>query len=80
MAPPATVEAGHGLDMLLAGSVEKSQQFPEQYAFYAQAAGVDFLDAGSVIVSSPIDGIHFDPEEHGVLGLAVAAKVKEIIG
>lgn len=80
MAPPATVEVGHGLDMLFTGALEKSRHFPEQYAFYAGAVGVDFLDAGSVIVSSPIDGIHFDPEEHAKLGTAVAAKVKSIIG
>ncbi len=80
IAPPATIEAGHGLDMLLAGSVEKSKLFPEQYAFYAQSVGVDFLDAGSVIVSSSVDGIHFDADEHAKLGNAVAAQVKAIIG
>jgi hypothetical protein len=33
-----------------------------------------------VIVSSPVDGIHFDPEEHAKLGKAVAAEVRRIIG
>lgn len=80
MAPPATVEAGTPLDMLLAGSVQKSRHFPEQYAFYAQAVGVDFLDGGSVIVSSRVDGIHFDADQHAKLGKAVAVKVKELIG
>ena len=80
MAPPATVEAGHGLDALFVGSLEKSKQFPQQYAFWADAIGAEFLDAGSVIVSSPIDGIHFDPEAHETLGRAVAAKVKAILG
>lgn len=80
MAPPATRISGGGLDLLFEGSVEKSKQFPEQYAFYAAAAGVEFFDAGSVIVSSPIDGIHFDPEEHAKLGRAVAAEVRRIIG
>ena len=80
MAPPATVEAGTPLDMLLAGSVEKSRHFPEQYAFYARAVGVDFLDGGSVIVSSRVDGIHFDADQHAKLGKAVAVKVKELIG
>ena len=79
IAPPATVEAGHGLDMLFTGSLEKSQHFPEQYAFYAQAVGVDFLDAGSLVVSSSVDGIHFDPDQHANLGKAVAAKVKPAI-
>lgn len=80
MAPPATVRAGHGLDQLFEGSVEKSKRFPEQYAFYAAAAGVEFLDAGSIVVSSPVDGIHLDPDEHAKLGRAVAAQVRRIIG
>ena len=80
MAPPATRTVGGGLDLLFEGSVEKSKQFPEQYAFYAAASGVEFFDAGSVIVSSPVDGIHFDPEEHAKLGKAVAAEVRRIIG
>jgi lysophospholipase L1-like esterase len=80
IAPPATIESGGGLDLLFSGSIEKSRLFPEQYAFYANSVGVDFLDAGSVIVSSPVDGIHFDPEEHSKLGRAVAAEVRRIIG
>lgn len=80
IAPPATIVSGNGLDALFDGSVEKSRQFPTQYAFWADAVGVDFLDAGSVIVSSPVDGIHFDAEEHGKLGKAVAQKVKTIFG
>lgn len=80
MAPPATVETGQGLDLLFAGSVEKPRLFPEQYAYYAGSAGVEFLDAGSIIVSSPVDGIHFDPDQHAKLGEAVAAEVRRIIG
>lgn len=80
MAPPATVEAGHELDALFAGSIAKSQQFPENYAFWADATGAAFLDAGSVIESSSVDGIHFDPEDHTTLGNAVAAKVRDMIG
>lgn len=80
MAPPATVIAGHPLDALFVGALEKSQQFPEQYTFWADAFGVEFLDAGSVIVSSSVDGIHFDAPDHQKLGKAVAAKVKAIIG
>lgn len=80
MAPPATVISGSPLDLLLTGSVEKSKLFPQQFAFYANAAKVDFLDAGSVIVSSAVDGIHFDAEEHVKLGNAVAAEVRRILG
>jgi len=80
MAPPATVRAGHALDLLFEGSVEKSKLFPEQYAYFAASAGVEFFDTGSLIVSSSVDGIHLDPGEHAKLGKAVAAEVRRIIG
>lgn len=79
MAPPATVKPG-GLAQMFEGAEAKSRQFPEQYAFFAQSVGVDFFDAGSVIVSSPTDGIHFDAPEHARLGKAVATQVRKIIG
>ena len=39
-----------------------------------------FFDAGSVIVSSETDGIHFDPDAHRTLGEALAAEVRRLIG
>lgn len=79
IAPPAILEVGP-LAKLVEGGAEKSREFPEQYAFYAASAGVDFFDAGSVIVSSPVDGIHFDAPEHEKLGRAVAEEVRRLIG
>ncbi len=38
------------------------------------------MDAGEVIVSSSIDGIHFEAGEHAKLGRTVAARVREILG
>jgi hypothetical protein len=38
------------------------------------------MDAGEVIVSSPLDGIHFEAAEHRKLGEAVAARVRDILG
>lgn len=37
--------------------------------------GAGFLDAGSVIASSPVDGVHFEAAAHAALGQAVAAGV-----
>ncbi len=33
--------------------------------------------AGTVIRSSKVDGLHFDPEDHALLGQAVAEIVKK---
>lgn len=61
-------------------SEETSRQLAEQYRLIAEEAGCHFFNAGDVIVSSAVDAIHFDPEEHSKLGAAVAAKIKQILG
>ena len=79
MAPPVVVGLSD-LDGMFAGAIEKSAQFAHYYEVFAQRNQLDFLDAGSVIVSSPIDGIHIDAPEHAKLGKAVAAKTRGLIG
>ncbi|MEA2530751.1 MAG: hypothetical protein QOG89_2395, partial [Thermomicrobiales bacterium] len=37
-------------------------------------------DAGDVIRSSDLDGIHFEADEHRKLGEAVAGEVKRLLG
>jgi lysophospholipase L1-like esterase len=46
----------------------------------AKKYGCHFLDTSQVIVSSDLDGIHFEVGEHRQLGLAVAARVREMLG
>lgn len=41
-------------------------------------AGIDFLDAGSVIAVDGVDAIHFTAAAHRTLGQALAAKVEQI--
>jgi lysophospholipase L1-like esterase len=52
--------------------VELSKQLPLFYRQFAEETGALFLDAGTVIRSSTVDGIHLDPEEHRKLAEAVA--------
>ena len=61
------------------GSEEKSLGFSEHYRRFAEGCGCEFLNAAEVIVSSDVDGIHFDAEEQRKLGGAVAARVREIL-
>jgi len=61
------------------GGYEKSLNFSSYYRQTAKLFGCAYLDAGQVIVSSPIDGIHFDLEEHQKLGQAVAEAVRDIL-
>lgn len=78
IAPPPVLIAA-GMDELLAGGAEKSNQFAARYEWAAERYGLRFFDAGSVITSSPIDGIHFDAENHLRLGKAVAAETRRLI-
>ena len=77
IAPPAILEVGCLAEMF-AGGAEKSRAFAGHYKTVAGRLSAGFLDAGSVIVSSPIDGIHFDRPEHQKLGAAVATAVRQL--
>jgi lysophospholipase L1-like esterase len=79
IAPPPILEVGRFKEMF-AGGAEKSQKFGVYYQDIAAASGCHFLDAGKIISSSPVDGIHFDAREHAKLGNAVADKVMEVFG
>ena len=57
----------------------KSRKFSEYYRLAAVEYGCDFMDAGKFILSSDIDGIHFEAGQHHKLGQAVAHAVREIL-
>lgn len=75
IAPPPVLEAGC-LAEIFAGGAEKSKRLGAVYAALAAREGLAFLDAGEVIGSSPVDGVHFDAEAHARLGAAVAAALE----
>jgi lysophospholipase L1-like esterase len=77
IAPPPVLEAGC-LAEIFAGGARKSQELARHYAGAAQRRGAGFLDAGRVIRSSPLDGVHFDAEQHARLGRAVAGAVRDL--
>lgn len=64
-------------EMFEAGSA-KSQKMAAHYQRVAEEYQCAFLDAGQVIVSSDLDGVHFDADQHSRLGKAVAARVKDL--
>jgi len=75
--PPPVLEQGP-IRPEFSGAREVSLQLRKLYASLAQARGVEFLDAGSVIEVSPVDGIHFEAEAHRRLGTAVAEVVARL--
>ncbi len=62
------------------GAEEKSRKFSSHYRQVAEEYGCEFLDTSKVIVSSDIDGIHLEPDEHQKLGKTVAALTRKILG
>ena len=57
-----------------------SCRLAERYREMAQENGVEYLNAGDYAEASPVDCVHYTPESHRDLGLAIAQKVREILG
>ena len=61
-----------------AGGLAKSKGLARAYEAVAQKEGVAFLDAGSVIKTDGVDGLHLSGEAEQALGQAIAQKVREM--
>jgi lysophospholipase L1-like esterase len=62
------------------GAEAKSQKFAEHFRRVAAELECLCFDTSTVIVSSDLDGIHFEQSAHAQLGQAVAVQVREVIG
>jgi lysophospholipase L1-like esterase len=65
-----------GSELSWAGAIERSKQFAAQYARVAEAYGCGFFDAGSVVATSALDGIHWEADGHRAFGEALAEKLR----
>ena len=63
-----------------AHSVEVSKRFAACYEEVARVEGIDFLNAAAVARPADVDFIHLDEKGHKALGLAIAAKLQEMLG
>jgi len=75
IAPPA-VTTLTDFDEMFSGAEPKSRLFSRYYRMAAGWHGAAFFDAGTLIESSPLDGIHFAADAHRVLGQALAHEVR----
>ena len=78
MAPPPVAGLTELAEMF-EGAEAKSRRFREHYWRIAEEQGCEFFDTSEVIISSDIDGIHFEASEHQKLGEAVADQVRKIL-
>jgi lysophospholipase L1-like esterase len=76
ISPPPIEVVGIFVTMY-AGAGAKSRALAPWLQTLAAANGALFLDAGEIIASSPIDGIHLDAAAHAVLGRAAAGVVAQ---
>jgi len=78
--PPLGEEIDPGAAEAFAGGAEKIAQLPPIYSAIAEAAGVHFFDAATVVEIEHVgaDGIHLLAEGNAALGAAVAEVVQGI--
>jgi lysophospholipase L1-like esterase len=80
VAPPPLTPMPHAyFQSLFGGAHEKSTEFGRLYGDLADFMKVHFLDAGRVISTDGVDGIHFTEQNNADLGMAIAKKVKGIL-
>lgn len=81
MAPPPVADRPNAwFGELFINGPTKSSELGRLYGALAEFMGVGFIDVGQLITTDGVDGIHWTPENNEVVGKAVAAKVKEILG
>ena len=64
---------------ILNGAEEKSRQLASTLGAFCEENEIHMFNAGDVVQSSPVDGVHWEPKEHRKLGAAVSKIVPDII-
>jgi lysophospholipase L1-like esterase len=77
VAPPPIATTGCLVDMFDGGH-EKSKALGRLYGAVAKRLGVHFVDAGTVVSSSDVEGIHWDADQHVVFGKHMAGVLRAI--
>ncbi len=79
VAPPAIRAPKGPIAPKFEGGEGKCVGLAVAYRNVCEEVGCHFFDAGSVITSSNVDGVHLDAEQHLTLGNAVAEVVKPLL-
>jgi len=75
IAPPPVIETGClAQEFFLAEQISLAPNYKK----LAAVRGCGFLDAGTMIASDPMDGVHFAEPAHATLGSAVATSIKAL--
>jgi hypothetical protein len=79
VAPPPLGRLSELAEMF-SGGTEKSKLLAQRYRDVAKRNGVGFVDSGEFIVCSDRDGIHYQSDQHAILGRAMAAAARMVLG
>ena len=82
MVCPAPIAKAETFAQIIApDAYEISRKLAAHYKACARECGASFFDAGSVISEcSPVDGIHWEAEDHRRFAQAMAEQVRELLG
>ena len=78
IAPPPIAKLT-GYAEMFEGGTEKSRLLGQRFGEVAKQEGVAFLDAGAVIRCSDLDGIHYEADQHALLGRAAADAARKAL-
>jgi lysophospholipase L1-like esterase len=78
VAPPPIARLTDYAEMFEGGR-EKSVLLGQRYRDVAEREGVAFLDAGAAIRCSDLDGIHYEADQHQLLGRAAAKAARKAL-
>jgi lysophospholipase L1-like esterase len=78
IAPPPFAKLTDYAEMF-EGGTEKSRLLGQRYREVAEREGAGFLDAGAVIRCSDLDGIHYEADQHELLGWSAAKAAREAL-
>ena len=76
--PPLAALPDPWFQGMFEGGREKTAELATQYKALANFMKTEFFDAGSVMSTEGVDGIHFTARNNADLGTALAAKVSDI--
>lgn len=79
VAPPPAKERGDFAEMF-AGAEARSIGLADKIARVARTEEAGFFDAGQVIASDDLDGIHWSADSHVTLGAALAHELRVLLG
>ncbi|MGE2837109.1 SGNH/GDSL hydrolase family protein [Mycobacterium sp. SMC-4] len=77
--PPMSATPHPWFRLIFEGSQDKTARLAEVYSAMASFMKVPFFDAGSVISTDGVDGVHFTEENNRALGEALAEQVTQLI-